>query len=121
MAYSYIWPPSLPQSPQKGYSESSGVLLLRTPMDAGPAKQRYRGKKPSTMQVSFIMTDSQVETLESFATLTLKGTARFGFTHPRTQEIVEVRILTQQDGVLYTATYLAPGYWSISMQLEILP
>jgi len=121
MAYSYTWPASLPQTPQKGYSESGGVLLLRTPMDAGPAKQRYRGKKPSTMQVSFIMTDSQVETLETFATETLKGTARFGFTHPRTKEIVETRILTQQDGVLYNAMYLAPGYWSISMQLEILP
>ena len=121
MAYAYTWPTTLPQTPQKGYTESGGVLILRTPMDAGPAKQRYRGKKPSTMQLSFIMTDSQVVTLENFATVTLKGTARFGFTHPRTKQIVETRILTQQDGILYNAAYLAPGYWTVSMQLEILP
>lgn len=121
MAYYYSWPETLPQSPQKGYTESTGVLILRTPMDSGPAKQRYRGKKPSNMQVSFIMTGSQVETLETFTTETIKGTARFGFPHPRTGFIVEARILTQQDGVLYNTTYLAPDYWSVSMQLEILP
>lgn len=121
MAYTYVWPTSLPQSPQKGYSESTGVLLVRTPMDSGPAKQRYRGKKPSTMQVSFIMTDAQVATLEDFATNTLKGTARFGFTHPRTKAIVETRIVSQQEGVLYNSNYIAPGYWNVSMQLEILP
>jgi hypothetical protein len=95
--------------------------MLRTPMDAGPAKQRYRGKKPSTMQLSFIMTSSQVEILENFVTNIIQGTARFGFTHPRTQAVVEVRILGQQEGMMYTATYLAPGYWTITMQLEILP
>lgn len=121
MAYYYTWPATLPQVPQKGYTESGGVNMLRTPMDSGPAKQRYRGKKASTMQVSFIMTDAQVETLETFAIETIRGTARFGFTHPRTQDTVEVRILTQQEGVLYNLTYLAPGYWTVTMQLEILP
>lgn len=121
MAYYYTWPEALPQVPQKGYTESTGVNMLRTPMDSGPAKQRYRGKKPSTMQVSFIMTDAQVETLETFATETIRGTARFGFKHPRTQDMVEVRILTQQEGILYNSAYLAPGYWNVTMQLEILP
>jgi len=121
MAYSYVWPATLPQSPQKGYTESNGVLLVRSPMDSGPAKQRYRGKKPSVMQVTFIMSTTQIGQLETFVLTTIKGTVRFGFPHPRTAQVVEVRITPQGDGILYNTTYLAPGYWSVAMQLEILP
>jgi hypothetical protein len=121
MAYSYIWPLTLPQSPQKGFTESIGALILRTSMDAGPAKQRYRGKRSNDMQVSFIMTTAQVSTLSTWITDTIKGTARFGFTHPRTQTIVETRIVPTGDGVLFTSAYLAPGYWNISLNFEILP
>lgn len=121
MAYSYIWPASLPQSPQKGFTETGGVLVIRTPMDAGPAKQRRRGQRPQIMQVSFVMTTAQVSQLESFVKDTIKGTARFGFTHPRTQAIAEVRIVPQNGGEMYNITYLAPEYWNVSLQLEILP
>jgi hypothetical protein len=121
MAYSYIWPASLPQSPQKGFTETGGVLVIRSPMDAGPAKQRRRGSRPQTMQLSFIMSTQQVATLESFVKDTIRGTSRFGFTHPRTQAIVETRIVPQSGGEMYTITYLAPEYWTISLQLEILP
>ena len=51
MAYTYTWPNTLPQSPQKGFTESIGALVIRTPMDAGPAKERYRGKRSNSMQV----------------------------------------------------------------------
>lgn len=121
MAYTYVWPASLPQSPQKGFAETGGVLILRTPMDSGPAKQRRRGQRPQGLQVSFIMTTEQTQTLESFIEETIKGTARFGFTHPRLNTTVEVRIVPQNDGQLYTFTYLAPDYWTVALQLEILP
>jgi hypothetical protein len=90
-------------------------------MDAGPAKQRRRGARPQTLQVTFIMTTSQVATLEMFVKDTIKGVARFGFTHPRTNIIEEVRMVPQNSGELYTISYLAPEYWTVSLQLEILP
>lgn len=121
MAYTYVWPTTLPQNPQKGFSESSGVLILRTPMDAGPAKLRRRGAKPRILNLTFIMTSDQVATLENFVKNTIKGTARFGFTNPRTQTTEEVRIVPQNDGIMYTNTYAAPGYWNVSLQLEVLP
>jgi hypothetical protein len=121
MAYSYVWPPALPQAPQKGFSETGGVLILRSPMDAGPAKQRRRGQKPQTMQVSFIMSSAQVSVLEDFVENTIRGTSRFGFTHPRTGLVEEVRIVPQGSGDLYTLTYIAPEFWSVNMQLEVLP
>lgn len=121
MAYTYVWPAGLPQNPQKGFSESSGVLVIRTPMDAGPAKMRRRGAKPHVLNLTFLMTSDQVAILDNFVKNTIKGTARFGFTNPRTQVVDEVRIVPQSEGVMYTAAYAAPGYWNVSTQFEILP
>lgn len=123
MAYNYVWPTALPQVPQKGFTETGGASVVSTAMDQGIPKRRYRGKKPQTMQLSFIMTDSQVQTLETFVLGPnyIRGVSRFGFTHPRKQEVVEVRIIPQSDGGFYNLTYLAPGYWTVSLQMEILP
>lgn len=124
MAYSYVWPASLPQVPQKGYSETGGANILSTAMDSGPAKRRYRGKKPQILSVSFLMTTTEVATLETFALgpSAIRGVARFGFPHPRTGLTVEVRILPEgNDGNLYNVSYSAPGYYNVSMKLEVLP
>jgi hypothetical protein len=121
MAYSYIWPPSLPQKPLSNYSETTGVQVIRTQPDLGPAKQRRRAQRPDTMSVQFDMSTAQVETLRVFIQDTLRGTARFGFTHPRTQAVVEVRIVPQSGGEMYTTSYLLPDYWQVSLQLEVLP
>ena len=120
-----VWPTTLPQSPQKGYTESVGQNVIRSPMDAGPAKQRYRGKSPNNLNVSFIMTTAQTQTLDTFVGDTLKGVKRFLFKHPRfvsqsPQPQVEVRIIPQ-NGQHYQLQYLAPDYWTVTMQLEILP
>jgi hypothetical protein len=121
MAVSYIWPLTLPQVVQKGFSESIGINVLRTPMDAGPAKMRARSKRPSVMNVSFLLTTAQVAILESFVLNTIQGVSRFGFPHPRTSAQVEARIVPGQDGQYYSVQYAAPGYWSVALQLEILP
>lgn len=117
------WPTAggFPQSVQKGYTENHGANILRSPMDSGPAKQRWRGNRPSTLSVSFILNTSQVTTLENFITNDLRGTRRFLFPHPRTTQQVEVRIVPQGSGDLYQLQYLAPGYWQAQLNLEVLP
>lgn len=120
MAAYFTWPPALPQVPQKGYSETQGALIIQTPMDAGPAKMRKRGNKPNALSVSFIMTTAEVDQLNAFI-ITTAGTARFYFPHPRTVANVEARMMPQGGGDLYTITYLAPGYYTVSMQLEVMP
>ncbi len=121
MAVSYIWPAGLPQLVTPQFSESSGALILRTPMDAGPAKMRRRGARPDVLNCAFRMSTAQLTTLATFVNTTLRGTARFGFPHPRTQTQVEVRIVPQQDGALYSDSYLAPNLWSVTLALEVLP
>lgn len=117
------WPTTngFPQSPQKGFSESVGVNVLRSPMDAGPAKQRRRSQRPTTMDLSFILTTAQTQTLESFILDILEGTRRFNFQHPRLYTQVEARIVPQSEGEFFRLQYLAPGFWQTSMKFEILP
>ena len=121
MAYTYIWPTSLPQRPLDSYSETTGVMIIRTQPDLGPAKQRRRAQRPDTLNVQFNMSTAQCEILRAFIQDTLRGTTRFGFTHPRTLEVVEVRVVPQGGGEMYTTSYLLPDYWQVSLQLEVLP
>ena len=121
MAYSYIWPVGLPQRPNTNYTETGGVLIIRSSMDAGPAKQRRRGARPQGLSLSFDMSDAQVAILDTFVKITISGIARFGFTHPRTGVIVEVRIVPSGDGQLYSLAYNGPNHWVVSMSMEVLP
>jgi hypothetical protein len=117
------WPTAnnFPQVPQKGFTESIGVNVIRSNMDSGPPKQRRRGSRPNTMDLSFIMTTAQTTTLETFIKNTLQGVKRFSFTHPRTSATVEARIVPQSEGEFFRLQYLAPGYWQTSLKFEILP
>lgn len=121
MAYTYVWPTALPQVPQKGYTESGGVLVVRTPQDKGPAKLRKLGSKPQTLNVTFLMTSGQVSSLENFVKNQISGVARFGFPHPRTNSVVEVRAVPQGEGDYYNISYVAPGYYTVQLTLEVLP
>jgi hypothetical protein len=123
MATSYQWPTAhnFPQSPQKGFTESVGMNVLRSPMDIGPAKMRRRGARPSVLNVAFILTSQQAQDLQDFINNDLLGTRRFNFKHPRTNSTVEVRIIPQGDSEFYKLTYLAPGYWQTDLVFEVLP
>lgn len=121
MAVTYVWPGSLPQSVRPDYSEEGGVRMLRTPMSAGVAKMRRIGRRPTPLSVSMLMTDAQVQTLETFVQTTLRGTSRFRFQHPRTREQVEVRLVPSDDGKLYNLAYVSRNVWQVSMSLEVLP
>lgn len=115
------WPSTLPQSPQKGFSESVGINVIRSQTDVGPAKQRRRAKRPSEMNLSFLMTTAQTQTLETFIKDTISGVKRFTFTHPRLYTTVDVRIIPGSNGEFFNLQYAAPGYWSTSLKFEILP
>jgi len=118
----HTWPETLPTSADAhSYSEASGVLTLVTPMDMGPAKMRYRGTRPRTMNVDFIMDNTQIATLETFIITTIRGTARFNFIHPRTQVSIEVRIVPASDGKYFDISHFASDLYKISLSLEQMP
>jgi hypothetical protein len=116
------WPSTLPQVPQKGFQESVGVNVIRSQTDTGPAKQRRRASRPDEMSISFIMTTAQTQTLETFIKDTIRGVSRFQFPHPRkTNTFVDVRIIPGSGGEFFTLQYIAPGYWSTGLKLEVMP
>jgi len=116
------WPATLPQVPQKGFQETIGINILRTQTDGGPAKQRVRASRPNSMQLSFIMTTAQTQILDDFVKNTIMGTARFTFPHPRLLGTnIDVRIVPGGSGEFFTVQYLAPGYWTTSLNMEIMP
>lgn len=117
------WPTNnnFPQVPQKGFTESVGLNVVRSATDSGPAKMRRRGLAVSTMDLSFILTTAQTIELENFVNNTIKGVKRFSFPHPRTYTTVEARIVPSGEGEFFKLQYLAPGYWQTSMKFEILP
>lgn len=114
------WPTTLPQVPQKGFTESVGVVVIRSQTDLGPAKQRVRGKKPTELNLTFILTTEQANQLETFVKETISGVMPFQFTHPRTQTLVDVRIVSN-NGEFYQLQYIAPGYWNATLKFEVMP
>lgn len=121
MAYSYLWPPSLPRAPRLGgYSETRGINILRTSMDAGPAKLRRRSNRPDTIQCVYRLDTAQLNTFRTFVDTTIGGVSRFGWPHPRTKQTVEARIVPADDG-LYTVTALGRKYWDVQVTIEVLP
>lgn len=79
------WPSTLPQGPA-AFSEKPGEIL-RTPNDSGPSKRRKRfTKNPVAVQMEFILTMAQKNTLEAFINSSLSGgVIEFTFKHPWTQ------------------------------------
>jgi hypothetical protein len=121
MAAAYTWPATLPQIPQRGFSETGGMNIIRSQTDTGPAKMRRRAASAATLACDFLMKTTQVSTFEDFVTTSLGGVLRFYFTHPRTKQTVEVRLVPTGSGDLYTISYHAPDYWMVKVTLEVLP
>ena len=124
------WPSTLPQVPQKGFTESVGINVIRSQTDAGPAKQRRRAARPTELSVNFLMTTAQTQKLEDFiknlptntTTPGISGTNRFTFPHPRILgTTIEVRIIPGSGGEFFNLQYMAPGYWSTSLKFEVMP
>lgn len=95
--------------------------VLRTPTDAGPPKMRRVGNRANILSVGFEMTSAQVSTLETFVKTTVAGVKRFNFTHPRTGLSKEVRLVPSQSGDYFSTSYLAPEFWRVDLELEVLP
>jgi hypothetical protein len=124
------WPATLPQVPQKGFTESVGINVIRSATDAGPAKQRRRASRPNELSVNFLMTTAQTQKLEDFiknlptntTTPGIAGVNRFTFPHPRILgTTIEVRIIPGSGGEFFNLQYMAPGYWSTSLKFEVMP
>jgi hypothetical protein len=112
------WPAYLPQVvPTGGYEERPPVTVLRSDMDAGPAKVRQRftsGVRPIALQL--ILTDAQADALDYFYRVEVAGgSIPFRWRNPRTNNPASVRFADTPSMVV------AGLHWRASVQLEVLP
>src|SRR5262249_41506214 len=133
-----VWPAELPQIVQlSGYQESPPDLVLRTQMDAGPAKVRRRftsGVRP--IQASLVLHENQCQMLDNFFVRDCAGGAlAFDW---QTQRSPDASELVDESDVVTDSTFLLvarsmrfakrPTYTSLggklyqaTLELEILP
>lgn len=112
-----VWPPVLPQVLQlKGLGAKRKNNVIRTEMDAGPAKIRRRYTvTEKVFEGSIIITEFQRKILENWYQNTIgDGTLRFQMKDPQTLLPAEFRFTEDysEDSI--------DGLWKITMKLEKL-
>lgn len=116
------WPSTLPQSPQiSGYSEQPQSQVLRSQMDAGPAKSRRRFTAAATdVPVQYLLSQAQVATFQDWFENDLAGGALpFDWPPGRTRAAVSAQIVGDPP---YTLEPMGSGqWWRLAMQLEVQP
>lgn len=109
------WPDSLPQVLiLDGLNAKKRSSVVRTEMDAGPAKQRRRYTvSTKEFKGSIVVTESQRQILENFYRVVLSdGVLRFQMKDPQTLEYAEFRFKDDYD------EDSLDGNWKITMILE---
>lgn len=113
------WPISLPNAPLlDGFSETAPETSIRTGMDQGPDKLRQRSTAGvRKFRMSFLLTATQVQTLDTFYAATLKGgSLAFDFTHPRSGDSLSLRF---ESPPVYVPA--GNGYFKAGFEAEALP
>jgi hypothetical protein len=119
-AYEYsFWLSTLPQEPNEdGFTETPPNIILRTPMDVGPAKVRKRlSTNIRSITVQYTLTPAQILILDDlYVNVLYSGAYSFDCVHPRTQDPITVRFVSPPS---YTA--IEGGMYKANLSLEILP
>lgn len=120
-----IWPTTLPQNLRvTDHDETPPATILRTEMDAGPAKTRRRfSAMPRPFRGSLIMTREQLAIFDEFFNDTIEGGAlAFTWKLPRTATTWDVKI-TAQPTYRPTAPRAvdASDHWIVNLELETVP
>ena len=120
-----MWPTSLPQKPnQSSYTHEVPCEVIRTSMETGPDKIRYRGgHMPEIITATYLVTTEQKSYMRDFLHDTLKcGAIYFDWPVPDTNSLNYVLARVKSDGTkLCTFTPVGPTHWNAMIKLEIWP
>lgn len=112
------WPSTLPQFvDQDEYTQTSKNPLIRTDMEAGPAKVRLRYTAvPEEFNISLVMTKTQFESFITFFKQTIHyGADIFLWKHPVTQTTSNCRFTGMYNAVPHGIDF------KVTIPMEILP
>ena len=111
------WPADLPRTLRlEGLRAQYKDPVIRTEMDAGPAKARLRYTRPPKYYTgTMALTGEQRDRLDYFYRIDSRfGALRFNFANPQTLETREYRFRAPPDETN------ADGLWIVTLQLEEL-
>ena len=110
------WPGSLPQTPlNTGYVQSIKDTAIRSSMDQGPDKLRRRVTRDIRLiQMQFVMTTAQVNTLRTFYNSTIQGTGTVDWSDDLTGEESTYRFVGPP-----AYSFIEAGQWSVSITFEV--
>ena len=112
------WPVSLPPPLVSGFSEQQPENVIRTSMDAGPAKLRRRTTaNVGKISVSYLLSSAELDTLINFFKTDVSyGALPFTFTHPRSAAALSCRFAQPFN-------YSTPDgkNYSVTVQMEVMP
>jgi hypothetical protein len=112
------WPLTLPQLvDQQGYTESPPNIVIKSSVDAGPAKIRRRFTSgPRPINCGMILSAAEIEILDDFYINDIaSGSLAFNWVHPRTQAAASFRFTKPPSYSPFGAQY------QVAMELEIMP
>lgn len=115
------WPSTLPQLPLvAGYSEQVQSQVLRSTMDAGPAKSRRRFTAASrTIPVRYLLTEEQTHFFEDWFEIDLAGgSLPFDWVPGRQRSAVSAVIVGDPP---YTLTPAGGEWWQLAFSVEVQP
>lgn len=114
------WPASLPQKfLSSGFQRQYPDNRMRSDNDAGPAKVRRRSSlNVYTISGSMVMTQAQVDTLDTFINTTLgSGVLNFDFPDPDDAVVtIDVRY-----GEKLPVLARSGAFWVVETEFEVLP
>lgn len=112
------WPDTLPtELLQRGYSQASSDVLLRSAVDVGPAKVRRRNTATAVpVAGNLLLSFDDLAILRAFyEDDLLDGTLRFSWADPVSLAAKEFRFTSPPKWVM------ASGWFDVTLELEILP
>lgn len=117
-----VWPATLPKF-NLDTQETRQDGVIRTPMDAGPAKSRRRFSAVSRyLSTDLILTGEQRATFDTFFDETLAdGSLTFDMEDPKDGAIVQMRFTAPPSYVYAGARGGVVTIHIVSLSLEILP
>lgn len=120
-----VWPLALPQETFKeGYSRAIPDQTIRSSMETGPAKVRFRGgHMPEVISMTLVLTDEQRDVLIAFAKeVTKGGTFPFEYPNPEnpTSGYVLARFVPAGNKELFSISqYQNSVLWQVSLKMEV--
>ncbi len=114
-----LWPVDLPDlTILQGFKETLPKLVIRTPMDAGPAKRRRRfttNVTPISLTMALTIAEYEIFT-DFFVNTTAGGALSFDWVHPVTGSPITFAFADEPD-----ISADGPQTLRVTMKLEIQP